>query len=210
MNKSIFTPHKKQVKFDDHTKTKSPYVPRNKKLVIFVPNAEVKSMCKNCSILHALRHGNRVHSDPDSKPNHFRTAHETKSIVIPTLKSSQFRPPALKYVYFEHQHNKVHCDAKLRTMSFRAVSLWVLYIPAHVHMIQRQYVKYDYDHQLVLFLTYPYCSETPKLLRKYIYHILLFATWYIQDYAWYWWPDFGTFHFFWMYNFLVSYIGRKL
>ena len=140
MNKSIFTPHKKQVKFDDHTKTKSPYVPRNKKLVIFVPNAEVKSMCKNCSILHALRHGNRVHSDPDSKPNHFRPPHKNNPIMIPALKSSQFRSPHTELTAISTTHTTTKSIAVpiLKPCHFRAVLHCVLSLPVHVLTIQQQ------------------------------------------------------------------------
>ena len=54
---------------------------------------------------------------------------------------------------------------------------------------------HHYKYQLVIFLTCPYYSITPKILPRYVYHAYsYFSTWYIHDYVWYWWPDVVVFH----------------
>ena len=60
----------------------------------------------------------------------------------------------------------------LKLCHFRAVLLFVLYIPVHALVIQQQYVKYNFEYQVVLFLTFPCYSKTPKILRKYIPYLM--------------------------------------
>ena len=50
--------------------------------------------------------------------------------------------------------------------------LYVLYILVHVLVIQQQYVEYNHEYQLVLFLTFPYCIKTPKMLHKYVPYVI--------------------------------------
>ena len=79
----------------------------------------------------------------------------------------------------------------LKPCHFWPLLFCVLNIQVHVPVIQQKYASHKYEYQLVLLLTCPYYgSETPKILRKCIYHILHFSTWYIHDYVRYWWPDF--------------------
>ena len=60
--------------------------------------------------------------------------------------------------------------------------------------LQQQYVQYKLQPtRIILDVFVQYYSKTPKILSS-MYHIIFFATWYIHDYVWYWWPDFVTFH----------------
>ena len=143
----------------------------------------------------------QVISDPHTKPCQFWSIHWNQ------VNSG---PPHRNHVYFDHPHNnQVYFHAKKKTCHFRAVLLCVLYISVHVLVMQQQCVEYNFEYQVVLFLTFPYWSTTRKIFRTYIYkcQILYFASWYIHDYAWYWWPDLVTFHSCCTYEyFLVSYI----
>ena len=67
----------------------------------------------------------------------------------------------------------------LKPCEFRPVLFCVLYIRVHVPVIQQQYVSHKYEYQLVLFLTCPYYSKTPKILRKYIYRIVYQVLYYM-------------------------------
>ena len=70
-------------------------------------------------MLHAPRHKNQVHLDPDSEPGHFQLPYKTKPIMIPALKSSQLRSPTQNHVYFDHPHNnQLNFDTNTKTMSF--------------------------------------------------------------------------------------------
>ena len=42
-----------------------------------------------------------------------------------------------------------------------------LNIRVHVLVMQQHYVLYNHEYELVLFLTLPYYSKTPKILGKY-------------------------------------------
>ena len=44
----------------------------------------------------------------------------------------------------------------------------MVYIALQFLVIQQQYVWYNYECQLVLFLMFPYYSKTPKILYKYV------------------------------------------
>ena len=146
--------------------------------------------------------------DPDSKPSRFRPPHKTKSIMIPTLKSSQLRSPTLKSRLFRPSTQQSILMPTLKPCHFRAVLLCALYMPGHVLVIQQQYISYNYEYQLALFLTFPYTVKPRKYCAS-IHRILDLATWHLHNYVWCWWPDFVTFHSSCTSYFLVSYIGRK-
>ena len=127
------TPAQKNMSISVITLKPSQFLSPAQKQANFDPNTEVKSILdphsKNKSILHAPRHEDQVNFDADSKPSHFRPPHKTKSIMIPTLKSSQLRSPTLNHVYFDHPHNnQVNFDANTKIMSFsRRVTVRVIH-----------------------------------------------------------------------------------
>ena len=120
-------------------------------------------------------HINQVYFDPESTPIHFRPPHKNKSIPIPRLKSSQFRLPTLA-ISTTHTTKSTSVPT-LNPCHYRPVLLCVLYIRAHVPVIQllQQYVSHKYEYQLVFLTDLYYSSKTPKILRKYIHHILYFT-----------------------------------
>ena len=119
---------------------------------------------KHKSISHAFWHENQGSFDPDSEPSHFRPPHKTKSILIPTLESSQLRSSTLKSLLSRQPHNnQVTFDAKPKIMSFTGRdALRVIHIstcscdPTAIRTI------YSYECQVQLFLMFPYYYKTPK------------------------------------------------
>ena len=90
-----------------------------------------------------------------TKPSHFRPSHKTKSILIPTLKSSQvppptpnpslFRPPTQQPRQFRRRHYN-HVIFGLCCFCVLYLPVRVLVIPLHVLVIQQQYVLYNYEY----------------------------------------------------------------
>ena len=140
-NKINFDPCTEKVNFGPYTKTKSTSAPHTRpsqfppqhwSRVIFHPHS------KNKSILRAARHENQSNFDPYYKPIHFRPPPKTKSVLIPTLTSSQLPPPPLKSRLFRPPtQQRVISMPTLKPCHFRAVTLCVLYIPVHVLVIQQ-------------------------------------------------------------------------
>ena len=94
-------------KFDPYTKTKSILIPRTEtKLIssLTLNSSQFRSPLWKQVNFDASLHKQKVNFDADSKPSHFlspnRSPHKTKSIAIPTLKSSKFRSPTPKSSIF--------------------------------------------------------------------------------------------------------------
>ena len=130
---------------------------------------------------------------PHIKPSQLRS---------PTLKSRQFRPPTQQLSQFRCQHwNHVIFGAcYFACYTYQYMFLWYSSITRTYNIIV---------YLLVLFLTFPYYSKTPKTLRKYTNTVFYFDTWYTHQYVWCWWPDFDTFYSSCTQYFFVSYIGRR-
>ena len=104
---------------------------------------------------------NQVIFDLHTKPSQYDAYTEIKSTPIPRTEITSISTHTTKSTSMP----------TLKPWHFRAVLLCVLYIPLHVLVIQpRQYVWYNYQYQLVFFLTFPYYkySTTPKILCTYI------------------------------------------
>ena len=82
-----------------HTKTGQLLSPHKTRL-ISTSQVNFDLHSKNDSIFHAPGHKNQHNFDPDSKSRRFRPPQQTKSVLIPTLKASQLRPPILKSLLF--------------------------------------------------------------------------------------------------------------
>ena len=88
----------------------------------------------------------------------FDTNTKTKSFSTPTQKPSQIRSPHKKRVSFDpHTKTKLILIQTLKSSHFR---------PPHQNQVNSD--PYNYEYQLVFFLTFPYNSKTPKILRKLI------------------------------------------
>ena len=130
-------------------------------------------------------HQNQVNSDPynetksSSIPHvnqvNFDTNTKTKSFSTPTQKPSQIRSPHKKRVSFDpHTKTKLILIQTLKSSHFR---------PPHQNQVNSD--PYNYEYQLVFFLTFPYNSKTPKILRKLIiipYFIVCYMI-YMHDYV---------------------------
>ena len=139
------------------------------------------------------RHKNQVNFDPNSKP----------SIFDPHTSLSQFQPlhwnkvnsdrSNWNQVYFDHSYNnQVSMLSTLKACHFPPV-----FFARYNHrsmLLWYSSRNTNYINQLVAFLTCSYYSKTPNILRRYIYHIVYFTTWYLHDYVWYWWSASVTFH----------------
>ena len=157
--------HKNKVEFEPRTTNKSISIPTLKSSHS-IPTPRTSQLCMPPDTkIKSIFFG------PDSKTSHCRPPHETNSNLISTLKSTQLRSPALKSRRLglpTQQPSKFRCQHWNHVSHFRAVLLCMLYIPVHALVIQQQFVKYNYEHQLVLFLTFPYYRNPPKIVRKYI------------------------------------------
>ena len=77
-------------------------------------------------------------------------------------------PPHWHHVYFDISHdNQVIFYANTWTMSFSGlVILRVIHTPVRVLVIQPQDVQYNYECQLVFFLTFPYSTVKPRNIAE--------------------------------------------
>ena len=102
--------------------------------VSFDPYSDIRSS--------SIPHINQVNFDQDTKTKSFSTPHKTKSNPVPDKKQLNFDP---------HAKTKLISIQRLKLSHFR---------PPHQNQVNSD--PYNYEHQLVFFLTFPYYSKKPE------------------------------------------------
>ena len=111
---------------------------------------------------------NQAISEPHTKQSQFRSLHSKRVNSDPYTQNESIPIPhtEISSISTTHTTHKSISMSTLKPCHFRPVLFCVLHTWAHVPVIQQQYVSHKYEHQLVLLLTCPEHSKTPKILRK--------------------------------------------
>ena len=163
-NKAKVEPHTKNVSISVLTLKPSQFMSPTQNQVNFDPKTEVKSVSiptLRTKILQAPWHEKHFNFDPDyvlfdppTKPSQLWSVHWNQVNSDPQY--------WITSISTTHTTTKSISMPTPKPCHFRAVLLFVLYIRVHVLVIQQHYVYYNYEYQLVLFLTLPYYIVKPR------------------------------------------------